>query len=82
MNHLEYHPVLMCGLCAVTVGPNWVVMFLPDSNCTDMDGAIKVGLAVNPDAVRIITVSGKRNDTVYLNEGDGWKALVAKEPRP
>ena len=48
-------------------------LFLPPNACTDLQGAIDMATAIDPDARRIDVWSGDVLDCHYLRYGDTWK---------
>ena len=68
--------VLMCQIERLQycfdekVGELW----LPENNCTDMRGVIKMMTAIDPGVRTIITWAGGKRDTVYFRTGEKWEA--------
>ena len=53
------------------------LLSLPPGCCADMDGAIALFTAIDPEARRIETMAGPVLDTVYVRICEGvWKALA------
>lgn len=50
-------------------------LFLPEGNCTDMQGAIEFFLNIDPDVIHIHTWQGGKLDTQYVIYGGLWKAI-------
>lgn len=50
-------------------------LFLPDRNCCDMTGCVKMFESIDPQVSTIKTYSGDKPDTAYRKEGAEWKAL-------
>ncbi|EIC23403.1 hypothetical protein [Thiorhodovibrio frisius] len=60
------------------VGDRHLALDLPDMNCCDMGGAIKIAQYLYPDVDKIDTFSGGQPDTKYRFDHDGseWKAFI------
>ena len=43
-----------------------------EDNCSDMDGAIKVFSAIDPEVINIQTYSGEKKDTLYRKIKGEW----------
>ncbi len=70
-----YHPDLQCGLGRMEINfvLNRVAMYLPDDECADMGGAIRVALAVCPGCETVATYSGGRISMLYIRDGEEWR---------
>jgi len=81
LNRSQYHSQLGCGIKRFEYDFATCVarLFLPDGHCTDMDGAIKLALALDDRCVRVETFTGTAPDTRYILRSDGeWYALPAE----
>lgn len=54
------------------VTSGWLVVHIKPGHCTDMTGAIRVGLRLMPDVCEITVVSGNEIDIVYRRDAGGW----------
>jgi len=79
----EYFPLIQCGLLRseVDFSKHVVRLFLPDSECTDMTGAIKYAKELDADVLSVFTFSAARRDTSYHKEGDKWIAVTGEGVR-
>lgn len=50
---------------------------MPPMNCCDMSACIALFEKIDPGVKRIDTFSGKNQDTSYVLQATGWKALPA-----
>jgi hypothetical protein len=70
-----WHPDLQCKLVSVRATYDGSVTFnLPDDNCVDMGGAIRIAQAVMPNVATIYTQQGHIPDVMYTRSGDKWTA--------
>jgi hypothetical protein len=66
VERIEYEPRTRCGH-----------LWLPEHNCPDMSGTIKLFERIDDRIVRIETYAGNRNDVRYQKQHDGeWVALL------
>lgn len=74
-SHESHNKILQCCWQSFhVVGPGKLAIALPDGNCTDMGGAIRIAKTLMPDVSVIYTISGGEPDTMYCKEGKDWKA--------
>ena len=68
---------LCCTLVRVEVDfeRHRAVLHLPESECTDMTGAIDYCRAIDPDVRSIQTMSGHDPDTLYQRSDGEWLAI-------
>jgi hypothetical protein len=66
---------LMCGLVAAQINyqHDLVILFLPDTHCTDMRGAIKFCKRLLKSVKRIDVRAGKRDDYGYAIFNGDWR---------
>ena len=58
---------------------NSVTICLPEGNCCDMRGAIKIAEFLLPGVTTIQTVAGKKYDTMYQKHDSGrWEVFDVK----
>jgi len=55
------------------------VMWLPEANCTDMSGAIRLAKRIDPKVKQIQTLSDNEMDTCYILEKGKWRAIMPNE---
>jgi len=70
--------VLQCGWVAWrVVSDGHLALDLPDDNCCDMRGAIKVAQMLCPMVWRIDTYAGGKPETIYAIHKGKWSAYDA-----
>lgn len=71
-----FRAFLMCGLEAIYVKSGVeVYIALPDGNCCDMNGAIKLAKFMLPTVTSIKVFSGKKFDCEYRFKNGSWSCL-------
>lgn len=53
-------------------------LFMPAGECCDMSGCISLFESIDPQVVRIVTISGDEEDTSYSRTDSGWAARHPK----
>jgi len=54
------------------VSPTRIALHMPEDNCCDMSGAIRLAQILLPGCRRIDTYAGDKRDTVYTLNDYGW----------
>lgn len=79
----SYNDTLKCGLKAVYIIGNAVILFTPSGHKTSMTGAIRIATLCCEKADRILVVAGNVQDTVYFKapREDKWESRRIPEGR-
>jgi hypothetical protein len=73
----NWNDTLKCALDNVDIeDENTVTFYLPEGQCVDMTGAIKIATMLSSRVKTINTYSGKEADTRYVRKGKEWQALM------
>jgi hypothetical protein len=73
----NWNETLKCALDNVDIeDENTVTFYLPEGQCVDMTGAIKIATMLSSGVKTINTHSGKEADTRYVRKGKEWQALM------
>lgn len=68
-----YSEDLKCSwLSWCVIDRGWLSVHVPVGHCTDMTGAIRVGMRLMPDVSEITVLSGDQIDIVYRRDNAGW----------
>ena len=73
---------LVCGWeSLIVIDDGHLALNLPEYNCCDMRGAIKIAKAICPLVWRIDAFSGGEPDTTYFIQGGKWVARDLRTKR-
>ena len=65
VDRLEYDFHARCGK-----------LYMPEGNCTDMEGVIALFKGLDPAVLRVETFSGERPDMVYIKITQEWEVIT------
>jgi hypothetical protein len=72
----NWNDTLKCALDNVDIeDENTVTFYLPEGQCVDMTGAIKIATMLSSRVKTINTYSGKEADTGYMRRRTSWQAF-------
>jgi len=73
VDNFRRSPVLQCCWERICFGePGVIAMFLPDDNCTDMRGAVRIAEALDEDVKQVSTFVAGEPDMVYVKRNGEW----------